>query len=508
MPLTMPEKQKTSPRRAGIVIAALAVLAIAGGVLWHVTGRLNFDGELQSALVPLVAKRGGAVVSVDARNGESVRKGQILVRFDAVAARQRLQAEQEKLAQMELLLPPAHILVPSPGAASVESLTERHKRQVAEEAAAKGRLMAASDREAEASVTYNRISALVSGGKMNPQDKAHAEAALESARWQRAEAAAQFETLSLDRAATEREIRKLREAQASAGADAIPADKRLQAVELQRQRVAEAAAAMQEASVIAPEDGIVLAVLVQPGSNVSAAQPCVYFHPAGQGYEVAALVTAKEGARLEPGQRCSVRFSTGASREEEGYISRLGPGRLLEGRLASPTVADPRAVAVWVAIPQTAADLSAVAMQAGAQAEVTVHLRESLIDGEKAGDRAASPKPPLDEGLAAAQAPAAEAAPPTPPLSVQTPFGPKPEAETPPPVRPEPPVVKAGSPEAAGRAAPPQGSQKAPETSVPQLPPMRPPAKPGSPLPDPRNNPSLARPEVLERADDPAWGRP
>lgn len=521
MQLTMPEKK--APKRGGVFLLLLAVGLLAGGglVWWHFSGRLVFDGEVRQQSLPLVAAAGGRVIAVDVAPGEAVRRGQLLLRLDETGLQQQLAEARQRLAATALTLPPQYLDVPGEGGVGRESLSQRLERRRLTEEKAMRRVEEASDREAQAAVTHSRAAMLAARGKLSAEELRGAELALEAARAESRAAREAFEQLSLGRAETSMDIRRLKETQQATGANLLPVETRLAAYENARQAAAAAEEALAFARLTAPVDGLVREVSARPGDILETAQTAIIMQPSGAEPEVRAALGPDKAARLAPGLPCRIALDGPERRLFSGYVLAVGPAEkggdvpvrvALLAEEAGPKLPADTSANTSVKV------LSVAPLPAdGTRVEVTALLREPLLarpqgrvtpaalpeaasgaPGETRGGAAAAPHGE-DQGWsspAPAQRPG-QAAPPLSPLSVETPFGgADPYAGQTDQAAPG----GAGSGASAAGAAVGNGSRQLPQVAVPQLPPMSaPPVLKGSPMPDPANNPSLATPENLER---------
>lgn len=491
---------------AGFVIALL--LGAAGLWLWNGAGAITLSGTLKGNAIILTAPRGGTLLTMEAREGQMVQKGQIVARLDTSALEMQLLQERQKLSDLESLLPPEHLGARPSGAAAAEppaTLTERHATERRQEDDAARILQDATDREARAAVVYSRATALAARGKISRERKDAAEAALADARADAARAKAHFEEQSLARAGTGVEIKRVRDYQATLGADQLPVQKRLDEYAVQRDRVEAIASALQASQIVAPEDGLVTTVLVKAGQNVEAGKPGLIMVPASDGFFAVADVDAATAARLVPGQQCLVE-SAGAVPDGQGFAV-AGVVRAVRSlALASPdgqSAPGAPAYRVWVAL--APGQGGTAGLLDGTETAITVYLREPLLaETGQTGDtgRITDQKMPPE-------APAL-GAPPEGTLDVRGQGGLYLPDEPPAPVDGgphKPVVVITGSPEAEGRApeypAAPQAPQRGapPEVNLPEM--KAPPYPPqGSPLPDPANNPSIVPPHMVDDAKE------
>lgn len=472
----------------------LFALLLLGGVLfggywfWQRSGHIRFEGAFNPGARLLLANRDGMVLRLEASEGTAVSKGSLLLLFDDSALRKELIQEQEKLARLTALLPPEMVSrTPSGELVPLQqggvSLSDSLEQQRLEEEKGTARLQAATDNEAAAAILYSRMANLFAQGKASAEDKDTAEAALDAARAEVQEAKKAFEALSLSRAGTGTEIRRIRDYHSSIGADALPADMRARNYAVQYAKVEQLVEMIDNSAIFAPENGTVTKVLVGEGESAAIGQPCVAFLPHSAFASVSADVDKETAARLQQGQQCTIRFAdaeSAADRQElPGYIRAVFP---------APTGQDgvlPGSVRVLVAFNTSAASGPLPFIQ-GSKADVTVQLREPLLALHTPPAHPA-PAPAVVQEIPLADS---QTAPQAPPQTVNA--APEPS----PPGHAQPVTVQAGSPEAAGKA--PVAAEQAPQ---PLLPPMKAPYPlTGSPYPNPANNPSIVPPETLEPA--------
>ena len=484
----MPEKKQRPVLRPLYVLLAILALAGIAAVYWHISGRVNLAGEVKDSVISLSPGLSGVFSRIEVREGQQVGKGQPLMILDPTTQRKALAEERQKLAQLEALLPPRHARASGPGgygqSQDDESLEERLARQRKEEATAERRLQAAAADEAQAAITYSRASMLASQGKLSARERDAAAAALEEARLATQAAKAAFESHSLARSGVTAEMRRVKENQSATGAAALPEGLRIKNYELQRERVRAAEAALEATVVRAPEDGVITEIGAKPGGRATAGVPCLYMASFDKGVVVVAQATDDIAKKLRLNQRCRLEIAGASDNPYAGYISNFLPRSAFsadkdaenappEGMRVQITVTGPAGKGQADAAKPAEGDSPALYLRGGARAEVTVLLRAPLYAENE-------------------QVPAR---PDTPALSTPSPERPNgpdnPEGRLLPPVNPPAPQVPS-----------PDGSQGPLDSnrSLPQLPPMQAPAQVnGSPLPDPRNNPSLVTPDILER---------
>ena len=509
MSISMPEKKQRPVIRPLYALLALLLLGGIAAVYWHNSGRVSLVGEVRDSVVPLSPGISGVFSRIDVREGQRVGKGQPLISLDASAQQRALAEERQKLAQFEALLPPQYVRVPGPGGRlqDDESMEERLTRQRGEEASAERRLQRAAEREAQASITYNRVSMLASRGQMSARERDAAAAALDEARLEVQAAKAAFESFSLARSGTVAEMRRVKENQNAIGADTLPANLRIKNYELQRERVRAATAALEATTVYAPEDGIVTEILARPGGPAAAGAPCLYMAALDKSVIVMAQVSDHDAKKLRLKQQCRLEIAGASNNPYAGYISNLLPKSSApkDGETAAP--AGMRAqIAITGPVEKGHAEEEnspTLYLLGGAKADIVVLLRAPLHGQEQSPPTKPAPEngattPPAaapaitpsaagpQSSSGADQSPAART-----PLQERAGGPDNPEGRLLPPVYP--PAAHTPSPENS------QGPLDA-NRSLPQLPPMQTPEKlTGSPLPDPRNNPSVVTPDILER---------
>lgn len=498
----MSDKQQRSPVRLFGILLGLLVLAGAGAVYWHSSGRVSFEGEVRESIRSLSPAVSGVFSRIEVTEGQSVRKGQVLIRLDDAAQRKSLAEERQKLAQFEALLPPQYSRHSSLGTVQEpsrdeETLEERLSRQRKEEEGADRRVQQAADREAQASVSYSRAVMLADKGKLSLAEREAAEHALAEARRETLAAKSAFETLSRARVATMAEMARVRENQQAVGADALPATLRIKNYELQRERVNAAAAALDDRAIKAPEDGVVTEIVIKPGDPARVGLPCIYIAASDSAIMIVAQAPDDVVKKLRPRQQCLLEITGAPDNPFTGYISNILP--------RSAAAADKTAgMRVQIAVTgpaegreQDAQAAPALHLFGGAKADVTVLLRKALY--EQGGSEDASVRMP-------------EAAPQAPPPAGSSLLR-NADGATPGSNKQAPPPGEKANPE--GRILPPVHPQAAPPStpnsalqplegnrSLPQLPPMQAPERiTGTGAPEAHNNPSLLTPEILEREE-------
>ncbi|MDR2161240.1 MAG: HlyD family efflux transporter periplasmic adaptor subunit [Desulfovibrio sp.] len=299
----------------GKILAAAGILLLAGAVLyWLHADQISLTGQVSGAAIALGPAIAGVVDQIPAEAGQAVRAGEPMLHLKDDALRETLAWERQTLDRLEADLPPA---LRSSLARATPGLEQRlaHGRQAEEKALSL--VGEASAAAAGAAVAARRASILRAEGKITEQ--ACLEAQLAHARAQKTleEIRAEYENLSLARAAVSAELRELRDMTRNYGLN-------LQNYEEQRDRTRAAEETAEAALLRAPEDGIVAAVTARTGDSLQAGQTALYFLPLTASPAVIATVPSEIAAHLAPGQECRLSIASLPS-ALKGAIDSLDP---------------------------------------------------------------------------------------------------------------------------------------------------------------------------------------
>jgi membrane fusion protein (multidrug efflux system) len=342
-----------------LVFSLVAVLLACAGLYWYFSDRLIFRATVTEGVREIFAGQGGTVSSLEVSEGQAIRKGQTLIVLEPPAP-EGLEEELNHLRELVRALPPDHVLVPSPTGGQ-ESLTQRLERRRLDEQIAEKRVQAAAEDLAGASIAYNRAVALAAKGALDPAQRDLADKDREEAEKAVREARQQFERLSRARAATDAEIRRLRQAQAASGADRVPVRERLMAYEEKNERIARLYGDRQNETLVAPFDGIVIRVLARKGQYLPPGALCLEARPAGAPVLLMALLPGEIAEELTPGLPCVVELA-GDKNKYRGYVFSLEPAVDGAGMTASVALED-----------------SALRVPPGSRAVVSALLNEPLV---------------------------------------------------------------------------------------------------------------------------------
>jgi multidrug resistance efflux pump len=270
----MPETKaprKGSRRPLAVVLILLLALG-AGAAFGHFRARLK-KADPPALLLPLTARLDGTVLSLEAKPGDTVSRGKVLLRMDDTQARALLLEERRKLENLGRTLPAQDRIIPASDKTNGdETLARREERLRALEEEAVQRMQAASEGEAAAAVRYGRAQA------RNAPERAELEKALEAARKMAREAKREYETASRKRAEAGAEIKNAPPPAGQAGL--VPLEVRRKAYAEQQEKVQAAERDLEDMLIRAPEKGVVHELLVKNGDWVRGGAVCLIFRSA------------------------------------------------------------------------------------------------------------------------------------------------------------------------------------------------------------------------------------
>jgi HlyD family secretion protein len=329
-------------KRRIIIGAAAAVVLVM--VIWAVSAwlahrsRFEYSGTVETREIQVGSKIGGRVTEVPVEEGQVVKTGSVLVRFECDELKaQRTQAEaglvqaQADLAKMERGNRPEEIAQAEATARAQKAVFEEARngprRQEIEQAQADYRAATADATNAE--VFYRRMEKLVAADTISRQQFDDARDKRDAAA-QRAESARQ--RLALLQAGTRPEDVSAAEAkfkQAEAAAVLARKGFRSEDVEAARARVDEAQgrlaeldARLREAELTAPADAVVEVVSVRPGDLVQAGRIVITMVEASQLW-VKVYVPETDLAHVHVGQTATVRVDSFGDRAFAGHVGQI-----------------------------------------------------------------------------------------------------------------------------------------------------------------------------------------
>ena len=381
-------------RRAYLVLGGIAVAALAVyGVHRFVTrNQISTDDAVVDAdVIPLALRVGGSVRSVNIRDHQRIKRGDLLVEIDPADLQAALrQAEADlQAAKAAQAAGEAQVRVARASSSGVQSSARAQlvgtgagvkaaRAQVQAAKAARARAQAEA-READSALT--RIRHLAAKSAATAQEVEAAEAASAAATAAVAAASAQVAA-----AAEEERGAHSRVADAAGRVEVTSAaDAQIAVAEAQAQaaaaRVATAEAAVERARLqlsythlVAPADGIASQLTVRAGQVVAPGQLALELVPTAT-YVIARFKETEIG-RIRPGQPVDVEVDALGDRELHGVVDSVSPATSSRFSLLQPENGTGNFVKVVKRIPVkiTWSGDRGEPLQPGLSAEVTVHV--------------------------------------------------------------------------------------------------------------------------------------
>ena len=313
--------------------------------------RFDYSGTLQPESAMVGSTIGGRVIGVDATDGQQVKQGQVLVRFDDSAERAALaaaqsQKDQERAALADLLAGPrpeevarARDAEAQAQAAYQKTLgSQPHQLQMAAQSVRQSQAALAQARAqaAQAGANYARARQLYSQGAISAQalDDARAAADTASAGVTSAQAklaSAQAQAAQTTNASLPQDTIAAQRAYAAAVAERnlVEAGARPQEIEQARAalgaaiaNVAAAQTRLREMSVRAPTDGVVESLDLRSGDLVAPGAAVATVRSRRDPY-VRIYVVQTDLGRIKAGDHVSVRSDAIAGRTFDGTIETI-----------------------------------------------------------------------------------------------------------------------------------------------------------------------------------------
>ena len=328
-------------RRIAIGVGAVA-LVIA--VVWAVSAwvahrdRFEYSGTVETREIQIGSKVGGRATEVAVEEGQVVKAGTVLVRFEcdelkaqraqAAAALQQAQADVDKMVRGNR---PEEIAQAEATAKAHKAVFEaaRNGPRQQEIEQAQADYKAASADATNAQVFYGRMEKLVAADTISRQQFDDARDKRDAA-GQRAESARQ--RLALLSAGTRPEDVNAAEArfkQAESAATLARKGFRREDIEAARGRLAEAQgrvaeldARLREAELRAPADAVVEVVSVRPGDLVQVGRIVITMLEASQLW-VKVYVPETDLAQVRVGQKATVRVDSFGGRPFDGHVGQI-----------------------------------------------------------------------------------------------------------------------------------------------------------------------------------------
>jgi HlyD family secretion protein len=321
------------------VIATVVIAAIWLVFAWQAhRSRFDYSGTVETREIQIGSKVGGRVTDVPVEEGQIVKAGSTLVRFEcdelkaqraqAAASLEQAQADLDKMQRGNR---PEEIAQAESTAhaqqAALESARNGPRRQEIDQAQADYSAASADAKNAE--IFFERMQKLVATDTISRQQFDDAREKRDSAA-QRAESARQH--LALLQAGTRVEdlnAANARYKQAEAAAVMSRKGFRKEDIDAARGRLAEAQgrvaeldARLREAELTAPSDAVVEVVSVRPGDLVPAGRIVITLLEASQLW-VKVYVPETDLAHVRVGQHATVRVDSFGNRVFEGHVGQI-----------------------------------------------------------------------------------------------------------------------------------------------------------------------------------------
>lgn len=325
-----------------VMIAAIAAVGIAGvwiALAWAAwRTRNDYAGTVETREIQIGSKVGGRVTEVRVEEGQLIRAGAVLVRFECDELKaQRAQAQasvEQAQAEMERLLRgnrPEEIAQAVATAqaqrAALEEAQNGPRKQEIEQAKADAAAAEADATNAES--FYRRMDELEKSDIISKQQHDDARDKRDAAA-QRAESARQrLELLEAGTRAEDVHAAEARYKQAEAAADLAKKGFRREDIEAARGRLAEAQghlaeldARLREAELTSPAEAVVETVSVRPGDLVPAGRIVMTMLETSQLW-VKVYVPETDLAHVHLGERASVRVDSFGNRQFDGHVGQI-----------------------------------------------------------------------------------------------------------------------------------------------------------------------------------------
>lgn len=329
--------------RRRIAIAGIAV-AVLVAVIWGASAwvthrdRNEYSGTVETREIQIGSKVGGRVTEVAVEEGQVVKTGTVLVRFECDELKaQRAQAAgalgqaQTELQKMLRGNRPEEIVQAEAIARAQKAAFEeaRNGPRLQEIEQAQADYKAASADATNAQVFYGRMEKLIAADTISRQQFDDARDKRDAAA-QRAESARQrMALLEAGSRAEDVNAAEARFKQAQAAAELARKGFRKEDIEAARSRLAEAQgrlaeldARLREAELTAPANAVVEVVSVRPGDLVQAGRIVITMLEDSQLW-VKVYVPETDLARVRVGQKASVQVESFGGRAFEGHVGQI-----------------------------------------------------------------------------------------------------------------------------------------------------------------------------------------
>lgn len=269
---------KTHPRAKWVVLFVLIALGIAGWRVWHYYSlrESTDDAQVDGHIVPVSARIGGTVKSVEVDDNQAVQAGQVLVQLDPTDYQVALQKAQAQLADAQANATAAQrgITITSASAtsqlASAQAGLATTQQQIA---AARAQVAQAQANYTKAASDLNRMKQLVAKDEISQQQYDAAVAAAQASQAAVETAQAQLAAAQSRENEARAGVNAARTAPQQIGATQARASAAEASVGSMRTQLEQAQLNLQYTTIKAPEAGIVSKRAVEPGQVVQPGQP-------------------------------------------------------------------------------------------------------------------------------------------------------------------------------------------------------------------------------------------
>ena len=328
-------------RRRIVLVAGAVALAVAVWIVLALISRGNrndYSGTIETREIEIGSKIGGRVTSVPVEEGQAVKAGQVLVRFEcdqleaqrAQAAAQVIQAQADLDKMLRGNRPEEIAEAESNASAEKAALEEaNHGPRPQEISQAQADLAAAQADSVDAEKFYRRMAKLVASDTISRQQFDDARDKRDSAA-ERAESARQhFALLQAGTRPEDLAAARAHFAQAQSAAVLARRGFRKEDIEAARGKLAQAQAQvaeldaqLKEAILIAPADALVEVVSVRPGDLVTPNRIVIDLLEPTQLW-VKIYIPETDLARVHTGQSATVRIDSYAGQVFSGQVREI-----------------------------------------------------------------------------------------------------------------------------------------------------------------------------------------
>jgi HlyD family secretion protein len=300
-------RQRPHPRLL-LIPLAIAVLGYGGWELWKTRQPLHtlvISGRIEGYDTDLAPKVTARVLRIVPREGDPVRRGELLVELDSRDLRAQVEAAQAQLAEAQFQAAQSRTVTGPQGKAADEA--ESARAQVAQ---ADAQLQLAIAQEKLAQVKRNRYTRLSREGAVNQQLADEAQTALETA----------IATRMAQESALQAAQRQFDSLQTHVPAAAARYQASLRSVQRAQADLRQAKTRLSETQLVSPLDGVVTLRALEPGALASPGQTVLSILDPLTVY-LRGFVPEDDIGRVHLGQRATIHLDADPSRPLAGKVS-------------------------------------------------------------------------------------------------------------------------------------------------------------------------------------------